>query len=65
MRQLIAYTLGETKAYDQVLIEKPGAKKLGRYAPTPEEPEGYAGGIAFRTVEEARPSRSRRSDVDH
>lgn len=49
----MCYTIGHEKSYDQALQEG-GNVKLGRYGPTPEEPEGYPGGIVFRTIQNAK-----------
>lgn len=49
----MCYTVGHKKSYDQALKEGGNIKK-GRYGPTLDEPEGYPGGIVFRTIQDAQ-----------
>ncbi len=42
----MAFTVGSLASYADLPI---GAKKIGRHGPTEEEPDGYGGGIVFRS----------------
>lgn len=49
----LAFTIGRTSTYEEALQKPAGAKKLGKHGPTTDDPEGYGGGIVWKTREEA------------
>lgn len=49
----MAYTIGRTSSYDASLLRTQPSKKIGRQAPSPENPDGYLGGWVWQSPRDA------------